>query len=122
MWLFFFVSLLQLRSRFWATLYGGGLVVFVHVAGSGSAGRFLFYLETPTGNSSAPGFLYALAPLHRGVTSLLALILGPWKLLLLFPGGSRSVCASLLPRSHCGHRFTWGSSTAGPQFCPTGRR
>lgn len=55
MWLFFLVSLLQLSSGFWATLCGGaGSVVSVCVAGSGSAGRFLFYLETPIGNFSAP--------------------------------------------------------------------
>lgn len=34
-WLFFFVSLLQLRSCFWAILCGGGSMVSVHVAGSG---------------------------------------------------------------------------------------
>lgn len=91
-------------------------------AEGGSAGRVLFYQETPTGNSYAAGFLDALLPLYGGVTFLLALILGPWTLLLLFLWGSRSICASLLLRSHCGHRLTWGSSRAGPQFSPTERR
>ena len=53
-------------------------MVSVHLADSRAAGRFWFYLETSTGNFSAPRFIYVLIPLCREGTSLLALILGPW--------------------------------------------
>lgn len=50
-------------------------MVSVQVVGRESAGRFLFYLETPVGNFSAPRCLYVLLPLCGGDTSLPALIL-----------------------------------------------